>query len=148
MFEKGSNLIYLEVTDGIVTNRLLGSPTNPLTAENLFIEDYPVKMGWKQINQDTFIPSEMSEEEWTTLVNNTKEQINSTKQYYDNLVNSSHYQNNLSEEVKEQVQDFISRFNVVHEKINEHDGWILEYMEHEVSYREPFFVRPNIENEV
>ena len=148
MFENLTNLTYLDVVDGIVVNRLLGSPSNPLTAENLFIETYPVKIGWKQISQDTFIPQEMTEEEWNILVNNTKTQINSTKEYYDNLVKTTHFENNIAEDLKEQVRDFISKFNLVHQKINEHNGWILLYLEFKLAYTEPLSVRPNIENEV
>ena len=59
----------------------------------------------------------------------------------------TNYKNNISNELKEQVTDFIARINLVHEKINQHDGWILLYVENKVHYVEPFNVRLNIENE-
>ena len=145
--ENQPNLIYVEVVDGIVVNRLLGNDADPLTAENLFIQPYPVKIGWKKINENLYLPPEMTEEEFNTLVNQYKPKINNAKEYYDNLVNSTNYQNNISNELKERVTDFITKINLVHEKINQHDGWILLYVEHKTYYSEPFSVRPNIENE-
>lgn len=140
--------IYLEVKDGVVVNRLLGSPNDPLVAENLFLQKYPVCIGWKQISEDMFIPSTMSEEEWNTLSVTTKQSINSTKEYYDNFVKSEHYKNNVPEEVQTTIQKFILDFNIVYEKINEHDGWILTYLDSQGSYAEPLRVRPNLEIEV
>ena len=148
MIENNLDFIYAEVKDNIVVNLLLGSPSNPLTAENLFITKYPVRMGWKQISEEIFIPSTMTEEEWNTLSVSTKQSINSTKEYYDNLVNSAHYKNNIPEEMQATIQKFISNFAIVHEKINEHDGWILNYLEHKGQYNEPLRVRPNLEIEV
>lgn len=140
--------IYLEVKDGVVVNRLLGSPNDPLVAENLFLQKYPVCIGWKQISEDVFIPSTMSEEQWNTLSVTTKQSINSTKEYYDNFVKSEHYKNNVPEEVQTTIQKFILDFNIVYEKINEHDGWILTYLDIQGSYAEPLRVRPNLEIEV
>ena len=139
---------YAEVKDGIVVNLLLGSPSDPLTSENLFITKYPVKIGWKQINEELFLPPTMTEEEWNILSTNTKQLINTTKEYYDNLVASAHYANNIPSEIKEEIQEFIKKFAELHEKINEHDGWILTYLEDKFPYGEPLRVRPNLEIEV
>ena len=148
MIEIMSDIVYVEVKDGIVVNRLLGSTGNPLDAENLFLLKYPVAMGWKQISEDMFIPPTMTEEEWNILSVDTKQSINTTKEYYDSLVTSAHYTNNIPAEMKEEIQRFIREFAEVHEKINIHDGWILNYLENKLSYREPLRVRPNIEIEV
>jgi len=148
MIEIMSDIIYAEVKDGIVVNRLLGSTGNPLDAENLFLLKYPVAMGWKQISEDMFIPPTMTEEEWNILSVSTKQSINTTKEYYDNLVTSAHYANNIPAEIKDEIQRFIREFAEVYEKINQHDGWILNYLENKLSYREPLRVRPNIEIEV
>ena len=140
--------IYLEVRDGVVVNRLLGSPNDPLVAENLFLQKYPVCIGWNQINEELFLPPTMTEEQWNTLSVTTKQSINSTKEYYDNFVKSEHYKNNVPEEVQTTIQKFILDFNIVYEKINEHDGWILAYLDHIGDYSEPLRVRPNLEIEV
>jgi hypothetical protein len=147
MFKDMIEFIYLEVKDGVVINRLLGSPNDPLTAENLVLQKYPVCIGWKQIGEDMFIPSTMTEEEWNILSVKTKQSVNSTKEYYDNFVKSEHYKNNIPEEVQATIQKFILDFNIVHEKINEHDGWILIYLD-QGQYSEPLHVRPNLEIEV
>ena len=148
MIDNMTDIIYVEVKDGIVVNRLLGSPGNPLTAENLFLPKYPVAMGWKQISEELFLPSTMTEEEFNILSTNTKQLINTTKEYYDTLVTSAHYADNIPAEIKEEIQRFIQNIALVQEKINIHDGWILNYLEHKHSYREPLRVRPNIEIEV
>jgi hypothetical protein len=148
MIDNTTDIIYVEVKDGIVVNRLLGSTGNPLDAENLFLLKYPVAMGWKQISEDMFIPSTMTEEEWNILSVKTKQSINTTKEYYDKFVLSAHYINNVPEEMKERIQTFIKEFAEVHEKINQHDGWILNYLENILSYGEPLRPRPNIEIEV
>ena len=147
MLVENTQLIYLEVNDGIVVNRLLGNPVGS-RPENCYVETYPAYPGWKQINEDTFIPSDMTEEEFETLANSTKQEISETKQYYDNLFASSHYQNNLTNEIKNAVDLFISNFNFVYEKVNQHKGWTLAYLDKKIYYGEPFSVRPNIENEV
>jgi hypothetical protein len=148
MIENMQGIVYAEVKDGIVANLLLGSTGNPLDAENLFLTKYIVRMGWKQISEDIFIPPTMSEEEWNILSVSTKQSINTTKEYYDSLVTSAHYANNIPAEMKDQIQRFVQEFAVVHEKINQHDGWILNYLENKHHYQEPLRVRPNIEIEV
>jgi hypothetical protein len=148
MIDNTTDIIYVEVKDGIVVNRLLGSTGNPLDAENLFLLKYPVAIGWKQISEDMFIPSTMTEEEWNILSVKTKQSINTTKEYYDKFVLSAHYINDVPEETKKQIQTFIKEFAEVHEKINQHDGWILNYLENILSYGEPLRPRPNIEIEV
>lgn len=148
MIENMTDIIYAEVKDGIVVNLLLGSTGNPLDAENLFLLKYPVRMGWKQISEEIFIPSTMTEEEWNILSVTTKQHINTTKEYYDSFVTSAHYANNIPAKLKEEIQLFIREFAEVPEKINQHDGWILNYLEHKLSYQEPLRVRPNIEIEV
>ena len=148
MIENMQGIVYAEVKDGIVANLLLGSTGNPLDAENLFLTKYIVRMGWKQISEDMFIPSTMTEEEWNILSVTTKQHINTTKEYYDSFVTSAHYANNIPAKLKEEIQVFIREFAEVPEKINQHDGWILNYLEHKLSYQEPLRVRPNIEIEV
>jgi len=147
MLVEDPNLVYLHVENDVVVNRLLGNPV-AAAPENCYVQTYPVYPGWKKINEDTFIPSEMTEEEFNTIADATKQEIIETKEYYDNLVASSHYQNNLSDEVKLSVDLFVSNFNFVYEKINQHKGWAIEYLQQKLSYGEPFTVRPNIENEV
>jgi hypothetical protein len=147
MIEDISDIIYAEVKDGIVVNLLLGSTGNPLEADNLFLTKYIVRKGWKQISEEIFIPPTMTEEEWNTLSVSTKAAINSTKEYYDSLVTSAHYINNIPAEKKEEIQRFIQEFARLHKKINEHDGWILNYLELQIYYKEPFRVRPNLEIE-
>ena len=148
MIENMQGIVYAEVKDGIVANLLLGSTGNPLDAENLFLTKYIVRMGWKQISEDMFIPPTMTEEEWNILSVSTKASINTTKEYYDSLVTSAHYANNIPAEIKDEIQRFIREFAIVHEKINQHDGWILNYLENQFHYQEPLRIRPNIEIEV
>lgn len=147
MIEFDLPFIYNEVKDGIIVNRLVG--TSAYKHEEWIKEEYPTAIGWKQIEENLFVPPHMSKEQFDALYSSNLAELEEKQTYYNKLINSTHYKEKLTEDIRKQVMEFYNLLETITQKVKENKGWVISYEEEKGrSLAEPFRLRPNLENEV
>jgi hypothetical protein len=142
-------LTYLVVENKTIVNLAVG--TADTSFEDWIKQTYPVQIGWIYNEEaSAFIPADMTFEQFDILKSNTLSYCYEQKNYYDILVASQHFTNNLNETKQKEVNSWLEFINKKITLIENEPGYATSYHLNMVDeyLAEPFSIRPNIENEV